>query len=36
MFAGEERPERFLGNQSHKDHFKLLQKDHNWLLVGAR
>ncbi|XP_059474068.1 semaphorin-1A-like isoform X2 [Neocloeon triangulifer] len=33
---GEERPERFLGNQSHKDHFKLLQKDHNWLLVGAR
>ncbi|XP_065333543.1 semaphorin-1A-like isoform X3 [Cloeon dipterum] len=33
---GDERAERFLGNQSHKDHFKLLQKDHNWLLVGAR
>ncbi|CAB3359363.1 Hypothetical predicted protein [Cloeon dipterum] len=32
----DERAERFLGNQSHKDHFKLLQKDHNWLLVGAR
>ncbi|KAF4531834.1 hypothetical protein B566_EDAN000860 [Ephemera danica] len=34
--AGEERVQQFLGNQSHKDHFKLLQKNHNWLLVGAR
>ncbi|XP_049832659.1 semaphorin-1A isoform X4 [Schistocerca gregaria] len=33
---GEERVQRFLGNESHKDHFKLLEKDHNSLLVGAR
>ncbi|XP_071446047.1 semaphorin-1A-like isoform X4 [Hetaerina americana] len=33
---GEERVQRFLGNQSHKDHFKLLEKDQKSLLVGAR
>lgn len=37
MFAGElESMQRFLGNESHKDHFKLLEKDQNSLLVGAR
>jgi hypothetical protein len=35
-FAGEEQAQRFLGNESHKDHFKLLEKDQNSLLVGAR
>nr|CAD7257273.1 unnamed protein product [Timema shepardi] len=34
--AGEETPQRFLGNESHKDHFKLLEKDQGSLLVGAR
>ncbi|XP_069678503.1 semaphorin-1A isoform X2 [Periplaneta americana] len=33
---GEEQAQRFLGNESHKDHFKLLEKDQNSLLVGAR
>ncbi|XP_063238903.1 semaphorin-1A-like isoform X10 [Bacillus rossius redtenbacheri] len=33
---GELTPQRFLGNESHKDHFKLLEKDHSSLLVGAR
>nr|CAD7195795.1 unnamed protein product [Timema douglasi] len=32
----EETPQRFLGNESHKDHFKLLEKDQGSLLVGAR
>lgn len=27
---------RFLGNQTHKDYFKLLRKDGNSLLIGAR
>jgi hypothetical protein len=35
-FAGEEQAQRFLGNESYKDHFKLLEKDQNSLLVGAR
>ena len=26
----------FLGNQTHKDHFKLLQMDGSSLLIGAR
>nr|CAD7392159.1 unnamed protein product [Timema cristinae] len=34
--GGEETPQRFLGNESHKDHFKLLEKDQGSLLVGAR
>ncbi|XP_067003213.2 semaphorin-1A isoform X3 [Anabrus simplex] len=33
---GEEKAQRFLGNESHKDHFKLLEKDQGSLLVGAR
>jgi semaphorin 6 len=33
---GEEQAQRFLGDESHKDHFKLLEKDQNSLLVGAR
>jgi hypothetical protein len=34
--AGEEQAQRFLGNESHKDHFKLLEREQNSLLVGAR
>lgn len=32
----DERVQRFLGNQTHSDHFKLLEKDGDHLLVGAR
>ncbi|XP_071037034.1 semaphorin-1A isoform X2 [Parasteatoda tepidariorum] len=31
-----EKVQRFLGNQTHSDHFKLLEKDGDHLLVGAR
>ena len=33
---GVEDVQRFMGNESHRDHFKLLQKDGSALLVGAR
>ena len=28
--------QRFLGNQTHKDYFKLLRRDGSSLLIGAR
>ncbi|GBL76746.1 Semaphorin-1A [Araneus ventricosus] len=31
-----DRVQRFIGNQTHSDHFKLLEKDGDHLLVGAR
>uniref|UniRef100_A0A1B6DFY7 Semaphorin-1A n=1 Tax=Clastoptera arizonana TaxID=38151 RepID=A0A1B6DFY7_9HEMI len=37
VFYYEEEPGyRFIGNESYVDHFKLLQKDQNSILVGAR
>ena len=36
FLADVENVQRFMGNESHRDHFKLLQKDGSALLVGAR
>jgi semaphorin 6 len=33
---GEEQAQRFVGSESHKDHFKLLEKGQNSVLVGGR
>lgn len=33
---GSEEVQRFMGNESHRDHFKLLQREGSSLLVGAR
>lgn len=32
----DEKVQRFIGNTTHTDHFKLLEKDGDYLLVGAR
>ena len=33
---GDEHVQRFHGNRSHPDHFKLLEMDGNSILIGAR
>lgn len=36
LLADESDLQRFVGNQSHSDYFKLLEQDGESLLVGAR